>query len=92
MKQRILKIGCILLFFLLILSVTVVMAAEDSSVEDMLNDQYQASGADELPDELPDEVGDALSAGGVESPSPEQMDSFDMGGFCKDCSNQLLMS
>ncbi len=81
MKQRILKIGCLLLFFLLILSGTVVMAAEDSSVEHMLNEQYQASGADELPDELPDEVGDALSAGGVDSPSPEQMDSFDMGGF-----------
>lgn len=82
MKQRILKWICCLTTVLLFLSGTV-LAAEDSSAQALIQEQYQATGADELVNEIPDDVNDVLSDGGANSPSPEDMANFDIGGFLK---------
>lgn len=82
MKRRIFKAFCCIFIAFLFLS-GATLAAEDDLIEQTLNKQYIASGADKLPSELPEGTEDVLSEGGVESPSPDDIAAFDIGGFLK---------
>lgn len=71
--------------FVLVLIILAVVympvCANQDENQEILQEQYQATGADELMDQLPDGVDEQLEENGIESPSSEEIMEFDIGSF-----------
>ena len=83
MKKRIVCLLCILLLVLGLGGVTA-WAEEDTvsqTQEELMQEQYDAVGADDLASNLPDNVQDSLEKNGLDSPSSDKIISFSIGDF-----------
>lgn len=71
-------------------SIDEIDGVDNKDTSQTIQEQYDEIGADELMNNLPNGVDSALNDANVASPSPNDMQSFDMAGFIKGIMHNLV--